>query len=98
GQASSSSYVDDVMFSFFLSQSNSQQLDNEDLKQIDTDDLKEMDLKWAPRNQGNRNGDVSRRIVPIETPTNALVVQDEIVVHPVHQVQTLRYPLTPKLA
>ncbi|GJV07662.1 ribonuclease H-like domain-containing protein [Tanacetum coccineum] len=32
----------------------------------------------APRNQGNRNGDVSRRIVPIETPANALVVQDGI--------------------
>ncbi|GJW42609.1 ribonuclease H-like domain-containing protein [Tanacetum coccineum] len=28
------------------SQSNSQQLDNEDLKQIDTNDLEEMDLKW----------------------------------------------------
>ncbi|GKF90811.1 ribonuclease H-like domain-containing protein, partial [Tanacetum coccineum] len=30
----------------------------------------------APRNQGNRNGDASRRVVPVETPTNALVVQD----------------------
>ncbi|GJR89251.1 ribonuclease H-like domain-containing protein [Tanacetum coccineum] len=129
GQASSSSYADDVMFSFFISQSNSQRLDNKDLEQIDTDDLEEMDLKWqvamltirvkrflkktgrnlnfngketvgfdktkvecynchrrghfarecrAPRNQGNRNGDVSRRIVPIETPANALVVQDGI--------------------
>ncbi|GJT25909.1 hypothetical protein Tco_0895846 [Tanacetum coccineum] len=48
GQASSSTYadyVDDVMFSFFFNQSNSPQLDNEDLEQIDTDDLKEMDLK-----------------------------------------------------
>ncbi|GJU10413.1 ribonuclease H-like domain-containing protein [Tanacetum coccineum] len=129
GQASSSSYADDVMFSFFVSQSNSQQLDNEDLEHIDTDDLEEIDLKWqvamitmrvkrflkktgmklnfngketvgfdktkvecynyhrrghfarecrAPRNQGNRNGDVSRRIVPVETPANALVVQDGI--------------------
>ncbi|GJV93936.1 hypothetical protein Tco_1541749 [Tanacetum coccineum] len=128
-QASSSSYADDVMFSFFVSQSNSQQLDNEDLEQIDTDDLEEMDLKWqvamlimrvkrflkktgrnlnfngketvgfdktkvecynyhrrgyfakecrAPRNQGNRNGYYSRRIVPIETLANALVVQDGI--------------------
>ncbi|GJZ05192.1 ribonuclease H-like domain-containing protein [Tanacetum coccineum] len=129
GQASSLSYADDVMFSFFVNQSNSQQLDNKDLEQIDTDDLEEMDLKWqvamltmrvkrflkktgrnlnfngketvgfdktkvkcynchrrshfaieckAPRNQGNRNGDVLRRIVPIETPENALVVQDGI--------------------
>ncbi|GKF78630.1 hypothetical protein Tco_0234198 [Tanacetum coccineum] len=31
-----------------------------------------------PRNQGNRNGDVPRRIVPVETPANALVVQDGI--------------------
>ncbi|GJR46345.1 putative ribonuclease H-like domain-containing protein [Tanacetum coccineum] len=32
----------------------------------------------APRNQGNRNGDASRRIVPVETPANALVIQDGI--------------------
>ncbi|GJT88757.1 ribonuclease H-like domain-containing protein [Tanacetum coccineum] len=129
GQASSSTYADDVMFSFFANQSNSPQLDNEDLEQIDTDDLEEMDLKWqvamltmrvkrflkktgrnlnfngketvgfdktkvecynchrrghfarecrAPRNQGNRNRDAPRRVVPVETPTNALVVQDGI--------------------
>ncbi|GJX58286.1 putative ribonuclease H-like domain-containing protein [Tanacetum coccineum] len=34
------------MFSFFDKQSNSPQLDDEDLKQIDHDDLEEMDLKW----------------------------------------------------
>ncbi|GJY44564.1 ribonuclease H-like domain-containing protein [Tanacetum coccineum] len=129
GQASSSTYADDVMFSFFANQSNSPQLDNEDLEQIDTDDLEEIDLKWqvamltmrvkrflkktgknlnfngketvgfaktkvecynchrrghfarecrAPKNQGNRNGDAPRRVVPVETPTNALVVQDGI--------------------
>ncbi|GJZ71403.1 putative ribonuclease H-like domain-containing protein [Tanacetum coccineum] len=32
----------------------------------------------APRNQGNRNGDAPRRVVPVETPANALVVQDGI--------------------
>nr|GEU73070.1 hypothetical protein [Tanacetum cinerariifolium] len=37
---------DAVIYSFFESQSNSSQLDNEDLKQIDADDLEEMDLKW----------------------------------------------------
>ncbi|GKA89926.1 hypothetical protein Tco_0811738 [Tanacetum coccineum] len=40
GQASSSSYTDDIMFSFFVSQSSSPQLDDEDLEQIDHDDLK----------------------------------------------------------
>ncbi|GKB55965.1 retrovirus-related pol polyprotein from transposon TNT 1-94 [Tanacetum coccineum] len=110
GQASSSTYADDVMFSFFANQSNSPQLDNEDLEQIDTDDLEEMDLKWqvamltmrvkkflkktgrnlnfngktqymALRNQGNRNRDAPRRNAPIDTSTtNALVVQDGIVV------------------
>nr|GEX16680.1 retrovirus-related Pol polyprotein from transposon TNT 1-94 [Tanacetum cinerariifolium] len=35
-----------VIYSFFSSQSNSPQLDNDDLKQIEADDLDEMDLKW----------------------------------------------------
>ncbi|GJS97454.1 putative ribonuclease H-like domain-containing protein [Tanacetum coccineum] len=30
--------------------------------------------KLVPRNQGNRNGDNTRKIVPVETPANALVV------------------------
>nr|GEY36169.1 hypothetical protein [Tanacetum cinerariifolium] len=126
-QPSASSYVDDVMFSFFASQSNTLQLYNKDLEQIDTDHLEEMDLKWqvamirmrvnkfmkrtwknlnfngkepigfdktkincynchrrwhfarecrAPRNQGNRSADNERRVVLVETPTSALVVQD----------------------
>nr|GEU46317.1 reverse transcriptase domain-containing protein [Tanacetum cinerariifolium] len=37
---------DAVIYSFFSSQSNSPQLDNDDLKQIDADDLEAMDLKW----------------------------------------------------
>nr|GFD21638.1 hypothetical protein [Tanacetum cinerariifolium] len=45
-QASTASYVDDVMFSFFSNQLNASQLDNKDLEQIDTNDLEEMDLKW----------------------------------------------------
>nr|GEY80033.1 hypothetical protein [Tanacetum cinerariifolium] len=35
-----------IIYLFFSSQSNSPQLDNDDLKQIDADDLEEMDLKW----------------------------------------------------
>ncbi|GKA36090.1 hypothetical protein Tco_0722581 [Tanacetum coccineum] len=38
-QASSSSYTNDLIFSFFANQSNSPQLDDEDLEQIDHDDL-----------------------------------------------------------
>ncbi|GKC45741.1 hypothetical protein Tco_1063463 [Tanacetum coccineum] len=81
GQASSLTYADDVMFSFFVNQSNSPQLDNEDLEQIDTDDLEEMDLKWQVAMltiRGNRNGDNTRRVVPVETPINALVVTDRM--------------------
>nr|GEX86723.1 hypothetical protein [Tanacetum cinerariifolium] len=37
---------DAVIYSIFASQSNSPQLDNDDLKQIDADDLEETDLKW----------------------------------------------------
>nr|GEU60037.1 ribonuclease H-like domain-containing protein [Tanacetum cinerariifolium] len=44
---------DVVIYSFFASQSNSPQLDNDDLKQIDADDLEEMDLKWQMNNQQN---------------------------------------------
>nr|GEW94470.1 ribonuclease H-like domain-containing protein [Tanacetum cinerariifolium] len=39
------SLSDAVIYPFFASQSNSHQLDNEDLKQIDLDDLEEIDLK-----------------------------------------------------
>nr|GEX58259.1 putative ribonuclease H-like domain-containing protein [Tanacetum cinerariifolium] len=64
---------DVVIYSFFASQSNSPQLDNDDLKQIDADDLEEMDLK-SPRD--TRNKDTQRRTVPVETSTsNALVSQ-----------------------
>ncbi|GKA59719.1 hypothetical protein Tco_0759032, partial [Tanacetum coccineum] len=79
-------YTDDVMLSFFANQSNSPQLDNEDLEQIDTDDLEEMDLKWqvdmltmrGSKELGYRNRDNPMRVVPVETPANALVVQDGI--------------------
>nr|GEW29506.1 hypothetical protein [Tanacetum cinerariifolium] len=37
---------DAFIYSFFTSQSNSPQLDNDDIKQTDTDDLEEMDLTW----------------------------------------------------
>nr|GEV79105.1 putative ribonuclease H-like domain-containing protein [Tanacetum cinerariifolium] len=38
--------VHGVIYSFFVSQSTSPQLDNKDLKHIDVDDLVEMDLRW----------------------------------------------------
>nr|GFB55525.1 hypothetical protein [Tanacetum cinerariifolium] len=64
---------DVVIYSFFASQSNSPELDNDDLKQIDADDLEEMDLK-SPRD--TKNKETQRRNVPVETSTsNALVSQ-----------------------
>ncbi|GKC21303.1 hypothetical protein Tco_1023453 [Tanacetum coccineum] len=44
--ANTDSISDAVIYSFFANQSNSPQLDNEDLQQIDADDLEGMDLKW----------------------------------------------------
>nr|GEY04107.1 hypothetical protein [Tanacetum cinerariifolium] len=81
---------DAVIYSFFASQSNNPQLDNEDLKQIDADDLDEMNLKWqmamlttrghfarecmSPKD--TKNKDTQRRIVSVETSnSNALVSQ-----------------------
>ncbi|GJX10773.1 hypothetical protein Tco_0200632 [Tanacetum coccineum] len=46
GQASLSSYTNELMYSFFANQPSSPQLDDEELEQIDHDDLEEMDLKW----------------------------------------------------
>ncbi|GJY80304.1 putative ribonuclease H-like domain-containing protein [Tanacetum coccineum] len=42
----SSSYTDELMYSFFDNQSSGPQLDHEDLEQVDEFDLEEMDLKW----------------------------------------------------
>ncbi|GKD48835.1 hypothetical protein Tco_1277811 [Tanacetum coccineum] len=42
----SSSYTDEVMYSFFANQSSGPHLDHEDLEQLDEFDLEEMDLKW----------------------------------------------------
>nr|GEY88642.1 ribonuclease H-like domain-containing protein [Tanacetum cinerariifolium] len=75
---------DAVIHSFFASQSNSPQLDNDDLKQIDADDLEEMDLKRghfarecrSPKD--NKNKETQKRNVPVETSTsNALVSYSE---------------------
>ncbi|GKA83430.1 ribonuclease H-like domain-containing protein [Tanacetum coccineum] len=46
GQATSSSYTNDLMFSFFADQSSGPQLNDEDLEQLDQDNLEEMDIKW----------------------------------------------------
>nr|GEZ80241.1 hypothetical protein [Tanacetum cinerariifolium] len=73
-----------IIYSFFASQSNSPQLDNDNLKQIDADDLEEIDLKWqnghvdCESKDPKRNvaAEPQRRNVPVETSTsNALVSQ-----------------------
>ncbi|GJZ62876.1 hypothetical protein Tco_0619297 [Tanacetum coccineum] len=62
GQASSSSYADDVMFSFFVSKSNSGHAYHES-EEILKEDKKKSELQWQR---------------DLETPENALVVQDGI--------------------
>ncbi|GJR45666.1 ribonuclease H-like domain-containing protein [Tanacetum coccineum] len=42
----SSSYTDELKYSFFANQSSGPQLDHEDLEQVNEFDLEEMDLKW----------------------------------------------------
>ncbi|GJT60517.1 hypothetical protein Tco_1004050 [Tanacetum coccineum] len=42
----SSSYTNELKYSFFANQSSGPQLDHEDLEQVDEFDLEEMDLKW----------------------------------------------------
>ncbi|GJY65204.1 putative reverse transcriptase domain-containing protein [Tanacetum coccineum] len=42
----SSSYTDELMYSFFANQSSGPHLDHEDLEQLEEFDLEEMDLKW----------------------------------------------------
>nr|GEX65950.1 hypothetical protein [Tanacetum cinerariifolium] len=54
------SLSNDIIYSFFASQSSSPQLDNEDLKQIDVDDLEEMDLKCHMAINLGANGPTSR--------------------------------------
>ncbi|GJT68284.1 ribonuclease H-like domain-containing protein [Tanacetum coccineum] len=76
---------DAVICSFFASQPNSPQLAHEDLQQIHPDDIEEMDLRWqmamltmrakrAPINQNNKNKEVSRRSVHVETTTSTALV------------------------
>ncbi|GJZ76036.1 hypothetical protein Tco_0640501 [Tanacetum coccineum] len=73
-QASSSTYADDVIDGSQIAGGHAYHEGEEILKE----DRKQSEFQWAPRNQGNRNGDAPRRIVPVETPKNALVVQDGI--------------------
>nr|GEV03745.1 putative reverse transcriptase domain-containing protein [Tanacetum cinerariifolium] len=54
------SLSDAVIYSFFASQSNNLQLDNEDSKQIDPDDLEEIDLKWQIEDYDNLKKDFNK--------------------------------------
>nr|GEY70109.1 hypothetical protein [Tanacetum cinerariifolium] len=63
GQASSSSYTDDLMFLFFVSKSNSLQLD-----------LEEMNLKW----DNNKRTVPVESSDALVVQDNALIVQDEL--------------------
>nr|GEY66113.1 reverse transcriptase domain-containing protein [Tanacetum cinerariifolium] len=45
----SSSYIDEVIHSFFANQSSTPKLDYDDLEHINDDDMEEMDLKWQSK-------------------------------------------------
>ncbi|GJV05706.1 hypothetical protein Tco_1343362 [Tanacetum coccineum] len=75
----SSSYTDELMYSFFANQSSGPQLDHEDLEQLDEFNLEEMDLKCRRRdawNTRNKAKDNERRSGKQEEP-KALVTLDE---------------------
>nr|GEZ89753.1 hypothetical protein [Tanacetum cinerariifolium] len=69
GQASALTYADDVMC-----------LDYHEGEEIHKENKKESRECRAPRSQRNKNGDNTRKVVPMETPDNALV----------HLIQILR--------
>ncbi|GKA35504.1 ribonuclease H-like domain-containing protein [Tanacetum coccineum] len=82
----SSSYTDELMYSFFANQSSGPHLDHEDLEQLDEFDLEEMDLKWqvainfmrlnkSKGNTGYKSKDNGRRPRKQEEP-KALVTLD----------------------
>ncbi|GKD31614.1 hypothetical protein Tco_1242392 [Tanacetum coccineum] len=75
GQAFSSTYANDVTDGSQMVGGHAYHEGEEILKK----DKKESEFQWAPRNQGNRNGDGPRRNALVDTSTtNALVVQDGI--------------------
>ncbi|GKC88292.1 ribonuclease H-like domain-containing protein [Tanacetum coccineum] len=85
-QASTLSYADDVMFSFFANQSNSPygketvgfDMTNVECYKCHRKGHFARECR-APRNQGNRNRDDPIRNAPVDSSTtNALVVQDGI--------------------
>ncbi|GJX62795.1 hypothetical protein Tco_0295695 [Tanacetum coccineum] len=93
GQASSSTYADDVaMLTMRMKRFIKKTCRNVNFNGKETVGFDRIKIKWyschrrghfarertAPKNQGNRNVDNTRRVVPVETLANALVVQDGI--------------------
>ncbi|GJV79377.1 putative ribonuclease H-like domain-containing protein [Tanacetum coccineum] len=70
GQASSSTYADDMDLKWQVAMLTMRV--NRFLKKTGRN------LNFNGKETGNRNGDAPRRIIPVETPANALVVQDGI--------------------
>nr|GEU70922.1 hypothetical protein [Tanacetum cinerariifolium] len=89
---------DAVIYSFFASQSNSPQLDNDDLKQIDVDDLEEMDLKWQMAMLTMRELTSSDQTVSGKDSSNPLMADNlpKIVWYSTHRVALMKSWLVQK--
>nr|GFA67048.1 hypothetical protein [Tanacetum cinerariifolium] len=72
-EATEKSLSDVVIFSCFSNQSNSLQLDNEDLQHIDADDLEEIDLNWQMAMLTMRARRFLKKMLALKSRTNNVI-------------------------
>nr|GEW46859.1 ribonuclease H-like domain-containing protein [Tanacetum cinerariifolium] len=76
----SSSYTDELVYSFFPNLSSGPKLYHEDLEQLDEFDLEEMDLKCRKRDAGNtrhKSRDNGRRLAKQDKPEAMVTIDEE---------------------